>query len=175
MSFIRPEAARGILRWVEPVIGAGVLALLIRLILLRLPEGSVFGWLALIVSVPVGLWLRAALGTALAARQSPAPGIVVIREGEVGYFGPEYGGFVALDDLREVLIAPPGRHRDAAWMLRAGMVDLVIPAGAEGADALLAELTALPGFPDLDAAATLRREDAGVRVIWRRRRRAISS
>ncbi len=124
MSFVRPEAAGAIRRWAEPVAAAALVALAGGF---GIRWGGALGWIALVAAALALFWLRAAVLGALAARPVTGAGLVVLREGEIGYMGPNRGGFLELDGLVRVeiyLVAPgltkltpgppaPARHRRA--------------------------------------------------------------
>jgi hypothetical protein len=169
MSFIRPKVAGAIRRWVEPTASGGLVLLTGWLGITWTGQGSVFGWIVLAAAGLAIFWLRAALLGALAVRPITGPGLVVLREGEVGYMGPHGGGFLDFDDLIriDIYITAPGQ--DPVWrLIGAAGAALVIPATAEGAAHLPEALTALPGFSDLTAVGVLQRERQGRHMIWER-------
>ncbi|MHA1528417.1 MAG: hypothetical protein ACTSVG_05320 [Alphaproteobacteria bacterium] len=169
MSFVRPEAAGAIRRWAEPAAAAGLVVLTGGFGIRWTGEGGALGWIALGAAALALFWLRAAVLGALAARPVTGSGLVVLREGEIGYMGPSLGGFVELDGLVrvEIYLIAPGH--DPVWRL-VGPEDasLTIPATAEGAGHLPEALTALPGFSDLAAVGALSRDRPGRHVIWER-------
>lgn len=160
---IRPEALAALRRWRE-VAGAGaLLALGVWLF-------SLGGW----ILGPAGLGLAAlaiGLGTIALRRMrfvrgGTAPGVVEVDEGQVGYFGPTFGGFLSLRELVEIrLIEVQGM---AHWRLKqADGQFLLIPASASGAEALFDAFAALPGIEMGRLAAALDgRADA--QILWRR-------
>jgi hypothetical protein len=169
MSFIRPGAAGAIRRWGEPVVAGGLVMLSGWLGIGWAGQGGALGWIALAAAVLALFWLRAAVLGALAVRPVTGAGLVVLREGEVGYMGPHSGGFLELDDLIriDIYIVAPGK--DPVWrLIGAHGAALLIPATAEGAAHLPEALTALPGFSDLTAVGVLQRDRAGRHVIWER-------
>lgn len=130
------------------------------------------------------------------ARERGGAGIVAVREGAVGYFGPHGGGVMALDQLARVDALAPlhpasagagapamlenaGRPAEAApatpslgaWRLtgRDGGF-IVIPARARGHEELVEALLVLPGFRSGMAEAVLEgRGEAGhdgMAVVW---------
>lgn len=168
MSFVRPAAAAHIRRWVEPVLVGAALGLVLWQGIAWVARGAGFGWIALVVAALLAFWLRSALAGALARQDEAGPGVVVLREGEVGYMGPEWGGFLDMNDIERVEIVQPSRG-GPLWYLDGGRAGrLIFPASAEGADRLLDSLTALPGFSDLTAAQALHAHPAGRRVVWER-------
>ncbi len=169
VSFVRPEAAGAIRRWTEPAAAAGLVLLTGWFGIRWTGQGSALGWIALAAAALALFWLRAALLGALAARPVTGAGLVVLREGEIGYMGPQRGGFVELDELVrvEIYVVAPGC--DPVWRLVGPEgASLTIPATAEGAGHLPEALTALPGFSDLAAVGALSRDRPGRHVIWER-------
>jgi len=169
VSFVRPEAAGAIRRWAEPVAAAALVLLTGGFGLRWTGQGGALGWIALAAAALALFWLRAALLGALAARPVTGAGLVVLREGEIGYMGPNRGGFLDLDGLVrvEIYLIAPGR--DPVWRLvGADGEALTIPATAEGADHLPEALTALPGFSDFTAVGILQRDRPGRHVVWER-------
>jgi len=166
-------AARGWLtRWRDALIGAGLVAGGLALFGRAALSGAPVPLVLLAVSLTLGVWLardgwlRARLGGAPTGAGA-APGVASVREGEIAYFGPITGGAVDLDALESVVLSV--RAGGAVWLLRApGEPALAIPAGAEGAGALLDAFAALPGF---DAARVARALDAAIGadvIVWRR-------
>ncbi len=169
VSFVRPEAAAAIRRWAEPAAAGGVVRLTGGFGIRWSGRGGALGWIALAAAALALFWLRAALLGALAARPVTGAGLVVLREGEIGYMGPNRGGFLDLDGLVrvEIYLVAPGR--DPVWRLvGADGEALTIPASAEGADHLPEALTALPGFSDFTAVGILQRDRPGRHVVWER-------
>ncbi len=163
MSLIRPEVSALLFRWRE-VMAAIVVGLCAVWLF------SLGGWLL----QPIGLialalaagWAVIALRRLRFLRGVAAPGMVEVDEGQIGYFGPSFGGFVALADLSEVrlVILRDVRH----WRLKttAGEV-LMVPVTAAGAEKLYDAFAALPGIDMARFAAAL---DVGVETLplWRR-------
>lgn len=156
-------------RWSEPAAAAGVVVAAGWFGLRWTGQGGALGWIVLAVAALALFWLRAAVLGALAVRPVTGAGLVVLREGEVGYMGPHGGGFLELDDLFrvEIYITAPGQ--DPVWrLIGAEGAALAIPATAEGAAHLPEALTALPGFSDLTAVGVLHRGDPGRHAVWER-------
>lgn len=163
MAFLRPEARLTLIRWRETAAAVALVAIGAWFV-------SLGGW----VLVPVGVAL-AALGagwTALAvsrvrfARQELAPGLVEIDEGQVGYLGPTFGGYVALGDLSEVrLLRVRGLPH---WRLKQSDGQaILIPHGATGAEALFDAFATLPGADMTSFGAALAGTEEA-RVVWSR-------
>ena len=179
MTFLRDEARQALWHWRE-VIAAGCL------LALGLWCAS-FGGLILF---PFGLAVAAlAAGGGWTAHRrlrfqqdGEAPGVVEVTEGRITYFGPTMGGSVGLSDLVEVrILHMRGR---AVWRLKQGDGQaLLIPAQAQGAEALFDAFATLPDI-DLGAVVGALELPAGDgsalvtdigenRVIWRRRGRGV--
>ncbi|MEL6268038.1 MAG: hypothetical protein AAFR52_20785, partial [Pseudomonadota bacterium] len=112
-------------------------------------------------------------GAGLPARRVAGSGIAALREGAVGYFGPESGGVVLLDTLAAVsVVDDPAAPERAAWLLEdLGGQRLVMPAGATGdaeGAAVLDALVALPGFDSAAARRALGAAGARPATVWRR-------
>ena len=99
-------------------------------------------------------------------RPIAAPGVVELDEGQVGYLGPSFGGYVALRELVEIRIVT--LHRQQHWRLKQsdGQV-LLIPVAAIGAEGLFDAYAALPGV-DMSAMAAALDSPADTQVVWRR-------
>lgn len=171
MSFIRPGAAAALRRWGEPALVGVALAASLWQAVRWLAEGAGFGWIAIVVAALLAFWFRAALAGALSRRDRAGPGVVVLREGEIGYMGPETGGFLEIGSLERIEIVRPSRG-ELLWYFDAGANGrLIVPASAKGADRLVEALSALPGFSDLAVAQVLRAPRRGRHVVWQRRGR----
>lgn len=177
MSFVRREAADTLRRYGEPVLYA-VLAVWglwhgATLIL----RGAWTGWVLAGIGLVAALGMIGAAERALVAWRSrrAGPGTVSIREGQIAYFGPVGGAVLALDALTAVDIRvdrQTGRH----WILTDEIGQIVeIPAGADGAVALLDRLGTLRDFNHSAVIGAMRTRGAGRICIWRRRRQASAS
>ena len=99
-------------------------------------------------------------------------GMVEVEERKITSVGPDTGGAVSLDDLSKVEIVSTraaGYVDVTYWQLtdRWGNV-LIIPAGAEGSDAMVDSFAALSGVKyDLIIAAMAAKDDA-VFTIWKK-------
>ena len=165
MSLLRPEALARLARWRE-------LAAALALLAAGLWTATGGGY----VLVPVGAFL-AVLGAGWAviglrrmrfARPATLPGWIEIDEGQLGYYGPGIGGFVALRDLTEIRLltlrgAPHWRLKQADGQA------LLIPLAAKGAEQLYDAFAALPGIDmaRLSAAAAARvSAQPTVQTLW---------
>lgn len=174
MSLIRPEVTDLIWRarevvWASLVVGAGLWLITLGGYVL-IPLGAVIGGIGLVLAVTAFRRMRFEQSVA-------APGLVELDEAQVGYMGPEIGGYLSLNELVELrLLSLRGRR---VWRLKqADGQALLIPVDAKGAERLFDAFANLPGMdtstlvevlgkPALptDGAITLAAE---TRVIWRR-------
>jgi hypothetical protein len=160
---IRPEARVLLRHWRDALIGLAVLAF--GAWLATQPSPVIRG-LGFVVAV-AGLALTV-VGTRRArfAVLAEGPGVVQVIEGQITYWGPEAGGFIALRELEALDLSADGE----CWRLRAADgTRLDIPRGARGAEALFDAFAQLPG---VDMAHLLRRIGAaptpGDQAVWRR-------
>ncbi|WP_243614540.1 hypothetical protein [Shimia aestuarii] len=141
MSFVRPEAQALILRWREVLVGAAVL-------LLGVWMASGFGvlrWVGYGVFLIGALLIFTGVQRARFRTGKGGPGVVQVDEGEVMYYGPWWGGSVALRDVSRIELA--GGGDTSVWRLhQPGQAALVIPTNAEGAEALFDAFATLPGM-----------------------------
>lgn len=140
-GFLRPDLRRLLWRWREVL--AGLAVVLAGWWLARL--GGPF-WLGVGVvvalagaAVALGGWMRARF-----ANGAAGAGVVQVVEGQIAYFGPQAGGFVALGDVTSLAIAPDGAG-GFVWIVASPDTRLEIPAGATGAEALFDAFASLPG------------------------------
>lgn len=165
---IRAEALASLSRFREFFLAAGVAAFGLWLCrlggLLFLPLGLATLGLA------TGLTLIA-LRRLRFAQAVTGPGIVELDEAQVGWLGPEGGGFLSLRELAELRLMSRGSRR--FWRLKQGDGQaLLIPVDAQGADRLFDVFTALPGMDSealvaaLDASLAAEGDALGP-VIWR--------
>lgn len=141
-GFLRPAALATLTRWRGPLIAGGAAALGLWAGLAAGGILAALGWVMAAAGL-AALW--AAVQRARFAPAAEGPGVVSITEGQIAYFGPAGGGFAAIDEVTEILLARRGAQ--AAWVLRStGRPDLLIPADADGADALFDAFAALPGL-----------------------------
>ena len=173
MTLIRPELTAAIWRGREAIAALAV---------------GVFGlwlvWLGGYALVPLGLcvaaigaaWGLQALRRLRFAQAVDAPGMVEVDEGQVGYLGPDAGGFVALPDLVDLrFLTISGRRM---WRLKqADGQALLLPVDAAGAERLFDAFASLPGMDTQVLVAALQPRDVtGVSdslVIWRRSARVV--
>lgn len=143
MPLIRPEAARALARWREVMAAGGVLAAALWL-------GTRPGWLLPPVGAVLGLaalaWGLVALRRLRFAGPGGAPGVVEVVEGQIAYFGPEGGGFVAVGEIVEIAVILDAGRRRAIRLVPADGPALTIPMAAEGAARLHDALARLPGI-----------------------------
>ncbi|MBZ4690751.1 MAG: hypothetical protein JG765_2002 [Cereibacter sp.] len=151
MSLLRPEARAALHRWRE-VIAAGAAALA-GLWLIRLG-----GWFLIPLGVLViglcAVWAVMAWRRMQFAQEVQAPGVVEVDEGQVGYMGPTFGGYVALEELQELRLLT--LHGQRMWRLKQSDGQLLlIPVAAQGAERLFDAFGALPGMDTQTLVAAL--------------------
>ncbi|MCC1481139.1 hypothetical protein [Roseibaca sp. Y0-43] len=158
MSLIRPELMQTLRRWSE------VLASLAL---------SAFGVWTLqshdrFIQIIGAILIATGLGLALLAwrrlrfhRDTAAPGIVQVVEGQISYFGPETGGFVGLGQVVELHLVDHGQ----TWRLVTAEEVLHIPVAAQGSDALFDAFAQLNGLRMADVLAALDHPQPA-RVLW---------
>ena len=165
MGLIREEVIAAAHRGRE-LIAAGTVALAGLWLMwlggyLLFPVGAVI--LAVCALWGLQTWRRLRFSQDLAA-----PGMVEVDEGQVGYLGPTFGGFVALPDLTEVRILTMQGQR--LWRLKQSDGQaLLIPVSAAGAERLFDAFASLPGM-DSQALVAAAGGKSGDGVIWRRGR-----
>jgi hypothetical protein len=163
VTFLRPDVVLAVSRLREVIAAALAGALGLWLI-----------WLGGYLLIPLGaaiLLLAAGWGLTAArrvmfARPVAAAGMVEVDEGQVGYLGPSFGGYVAMADLADLRLVEVAGQRQ--WRLKTadGQV-LMIPVAASGAERLFDAFAVLPG---IDMAVLARAMDgpAGTRALWQR-------
>ncbi len=166
VPFLRPEARAALRRWRETAVAVAVVCGGIAI-------AGLGGWFyrplgALVAGAGVAFCL-VALRRLRFADASPGPGLVEVTEGEIAYFGPEGGGFVAVREIAELALV----HRSGMpfWRIRpdAGTA-LVVPVGAAGAAGLFDALAGLPGLDPARLVAAADDDGGPDRVLWRRPR-----
>jgi hypothetical protein len=167
MSFLRPEARAGLLRWRETLAGVATVALGLWFVLTS--YGVVFG-LGVVLILAGAAIAVAGVQRARFRQSTDGPGIVQIVEGRVTYFGPWSGGGASLDRLAWLELVP--MHGGAgAWVLIEEEGErLEIPVDARGAERLFDVFAALPGLDTRAMLAALRPPVQERTQIWQRDR-----
>jgi hypothetical protein len=174
MTFIRPEITDLIWRAREVIWAGLVVALGLWLILLGgyllIPLGLIVGGVGVVLALTAFRRMRF-------QQKVTAPGVVELDEAQVGYLGPELGGFLSLQELVELrMLVLRGRRM---WRLKqADGQALLIPVDARGAERLYDAFANLPGMDTSALVAALEPSRlpsgaaltlaAETRVIWRR-------
>jgi len=162
--FFRPEAKAALWRWREVLSAAAMVLLGAWWItgpggLLTLPGWAfVLGGFALAIIGVQRVRFRGA---------GDGAGAVQVVEGQIGYFGPETGGVVALTTLERLVL--DATQEPALWRLEAvDQKPVLIPVNAAGAEALFDAFATLEGLRTermLNALNAKRRQEV---VIWER-------
>ncbi|MEM8742915.1 MAG: hypothetical protein AAGE13_15655 [Pseudomonadota bacterium] len=196
MSFLRGEAVSLVIRGAEPLL-AGLAALWLGASALRLGLG---GQIAAILPAAgaalAALWCgvsgtRLAIALRRGSEDLPGPGVVLVEEGRISYFGPIgvpiggpigtatsgqsqggdiTGGIIRLDDLLSIDLLPATR-KDRARIWRfcdLTGAELQIPETAEGAENLPDALGHVPGLSYQTMATALLSRSSQVQPVWRR-------
>lgn len=167
MSFIRPEARAGLMRWRELLIGAALDIAGLVVVMGPTRANLIFGVLLMLlgtVLMVIGLQ-RGRFRTA-----GGGAGVVQVDERQITYLGPESGGIIALEDLRQLAIVPP--HTWELVDLRG--VPVRIPVDAEGTEALFDAFSALPGISTARLANVGRVRPTSRTIIWEKPRSRLS-
>jgi len=167
-DLIRPQARALLRRWSGVLIALAVCGMGLWWGL------SAFGWLRWLGWGGLGLGL--ALGwtawqRARFAAQGDGPGVVQLIEGEIRYFGPAGGGFVAIEAIQTLALSADGE----AWLIAAtDGQHLAIPRAASGAETLFDAFAALPGLGMEKLLRISAQPPAkNARMIWRRPARSL--
>lgn len=163
MSFIRPEAARGLARWREAMVGAAIAALGLFWALTSL---GVIRWFGVILALAGAALIWSGVQRARFRTGEGGLGVVEVDERQITYLAPVGGGMASLDALTQVSIVA-SRAGGAYWRFDMGGERLSVPSAAEGANALFDVLTALPGARMETAIRALNQPPETPVTIWR--------
>ncbi|SPF77369.1 hypothetical protein ALP8811_02396 [Aliiroseovarius pelagivivens] len=161
---IRPELRAELIRYREALVGAGII-----LLGLWWAWGSLglITWMGLALAGFGAVILWSGLRRARIRSAHGGVGVVQIDERQVTYLAPVGGGFASLDDLRLIEIAKD-RAGLSVWRFHQPGNVLVVPARAEGAEAIFDALTALSGADIAAAIRAVNTPPADTVVIWGR-------
>lgn len=165
MSFIRPEAREGLLRWREAMVGGAVA--LLGLYWFTTSFG-LLKWAGMAVVVIGAAMAWSGFQRARFGGGHGGLGVVQVDERQITYLAPVGGGFASIDALTRVEIGPDLAGRPV-WRFRSGGDLLTIPASAEGTAGLFDALTALPGVDISAAIRALDEKKSQSVVIWQKR------
>lgn len=172
MSVFRPEALETLKRWREPAIIAVLLAFATNLLWMAYVQSSVIsGLIGLVVVGIIGSLLYVAYLRARLRHSVEGSGIVEVREREITYFAPENGGSVDLDTVTRIQLSTrPSADGDRNWILWSAGGSLVIPANADGAEALIETFAALPHLGYDTILRAMQAETQEIFTIWEKAR-----
>ncbi len=160
-AFFRPELRALLARWSEVLSGVAIAGF--GLWALQVQDRFFQLLAALVVLAGLGLaligWRRLRF-----KGSGTAPGIVQVVEGQISYFGPDTGGFIALRDLVELHLIDHGE----TWLLvAADDTRLEIPVAASGSEALFDAFASLDGLRMPAVLAALEDGNAPpTRALW---------
>lgn len=142
MPLIRPAAAATLRRFSEVLTALAIAGFGLWLMALG---GWLLGPLGGVTLVLCLAWAVQALRRLRFHQPRNSPGVVEIDEAQVGYYAPELGGYVSLNDLVELRLV---RLRGSRfWRLKqADGQALLVPVDAEGSDRLFDAFAALPAM-----------------------------
>lgn len=167
-AFLRPDAVAWLRRWREALAGAAAMALGLYW------GATAFGivaWLGAVLAL-AGLALAIAGWQRGRFRQpGDGPGVVVVDEGRLTYFGSETGGTLAVREIRRLSVVP--RRGAPVWQVDTEAERLEIPVNAAGAEALFDVFTQLPGIDTTAVLDAATRASSGPVTVWAAPRRQI--
>ena len=164
MEIIRPEVLSGFVRFRDAIAGVAVSLLGIYWAL-----GSSGGLAIVGVSLAVAGALLVFAGIQRGRFRTGAggPGVVMVDEGQVTYYGPREGGSAVISDLIRVEL-DPSAEASPEWVLhQLGLRPLRIPTNAEGAEALFDVFSGLEGMQTEKMLAALEKTRSHQVEIWR--------
>lgn len=164
MSLIRPDAAKELSRWSEPLAAVALFALGLWWGLTAFGVLQWLGWIFVLVGGALGF-----LGVRRARfwRGADGAGHVQVAERAITYFGPQGGGTIDVDDLTHLSLVRHGSFQ--FWRLTGPThAPLLVPVDASGADALYDVFANLPGIQMETLLRALDRPDGNEVVIWAR-------
>ncbi len=164
MEIIRPEIQQAINRFRDAIAGVGVSVLGLYWAL-----GST-GGLAIIgtsMAIAGALLVFAGIQRGRFRTGAGGPGVVLVDEGQITYYGPIEGGSAVISELNRVEL-DPGAAASPEWVLHQfGAGPLRIPTNAEGAEALFDVFSALDGLETEKMLAALEKTRDHQVEIWR--------
>lgn len=178
---MNPQAIAFLRRYAEPAIAGGLAVLLARSAWVTAAAGGSLVWVGFeaLAALAASLWALTALQRQRVAAGSQrgglSPGVLRVEEERIGYFGPESGGFLAMDQVESVALC---RGADASWtwyLMGPDQHTLTIPGGALGAEALVDALAGLPEFETARALDVLSRDREGCVTVWERSGRRVDA
>lgn len=164
---MRPDRSQrlkeAVWRWREAFAGLAVLALGLWIAFASFGATRVLGYLLSAAGVVLVI---AGVQRARFRIGSGGPGVVMIREALVTYFGPLSGGAVNIGSLSRLELDGSARPFPSWILTEPGQPPLAIPTTAENAEALFDVFTTLPGIQTERMLAALQRPTPGVTLIW---------
>lgn len=143
MSFMRPEAAKGLRRWREVLIAALMTAFGAHWFATSF---GLFKALGALISILGVTWITLAVRRARFDKGGEGEGVVVVDEGRIAYFGPETGGTLAIEGMVSLRMILNDDGSKNWYLLAQDTTPLDIPVNAKGAEALFDVFSNLPGL-----------------------------
>lgn len=174
MSFVRPEAQEALRQYGIPAVLAVVGAALIWKGWGMFAGGAWGGLVLIAIGTFACLALFGAVERAIAGwrGRKGGPGMVVIEEGRISYFGPQGGAILALDGLVgvDIVTTSEGPYGDDVfWVLTDETGQMAsIPNGAQDSEKLLDTLGSLEGFSHMAVVSAMGSTREARFEIWRR-------
>lgn len=141
MSFMRPEAAKGLRRWREVLLAILMTSFGMHWVLTSFGMFRLMGGLIFLLGC---VWIVLALKRARFNKGGGGEGVVLVDEGRISYFGPQAGGSLSIVGLISIrLLHEPG-GRKSWYLLAQETTPLTIPVDAEGAETLFDVFDNLP-------------------------------
>lgn len=169
MSFIRPEILNGIWRWREALAGAVVATFGMYW---AVSQQGLLAALGTVLAVIGALLIFTGIQRTRFRTGADGPGVVLVHERLVTYYGPLDGGSVSIDALASVELEPGSKP--AEWVLtELGGAPLHIPTNATNAEALFDVFAALEGIQTENMLSKLRASPDTRVKIWQNSQRRL--
>lgn len=167
MSFVRPSVKEMFWRWREVLLLLAILGASAYFAVTKTGLTQIIGGGLAVIAI---LFLWPTIRQARMPFLAPGAGVVEITERRIRYLGPERGGEVSVNDLVSIEIAkldPSADGEDTIWVLtdKSG-TELMIPAGAEGAEGLHDAFSAISGVNYDNITRAMLSETKNLFVIW---------
>lgn len=130
-------------RWREALAGLALMAFALWVSLASFGITRALGYALAVAAMIV---ILAGLQRGRFRRGGGGPGVVLVREAQVAYFGPHHGGSVNIGSLTRLELDQSDPSLPQWLLTEEGQPPLAIPTSAEGAEGLFDVFAALPGI-----------------------------